>query len=79
MANESGQSEMPLERAVGKKAKVSLEMREQQLAPRASFWPIALALTLAITAIGLMIHPVLFVCGIVLTFIVIIGWILEKH
>lgn len=80
VAEESGQSEKPPEQPARKKPKVPLEVQEQKLAPKPSLWPIALALTLVITAIGVMADSIiLLICGIVLTIIVIIGWILEKH
>ena len=80
VAEESSQSEKPPEQPARKKVKVTLELQEQKLAPKPSFWPIVLALTLVITAIGVMANStILLVCGIVLTVIGIIGWLLEKH
>lgn len=67
---------------VKKRPKVSLEVREQQLAPKPSFWPIALALTLIIAFIGVMIvntTPILLIVGVVLVIIAVIGWMTEKH
>ncbi len=79
MADESGQSEQPQEPLNGERPDGPAETQEQKLNPRPSFWPIALALTLSIAALGSVVHVVLFVCGIVLTLIVIIGWILDKR
>lgn len=81
MVEESGQSKLleTPQQPAAKKQKIPLEVQEQKLTPRPSIWPIALALALVITAAGLMIHPILFVCGIVITIAVIIGWIIEKH
>ena len=81
MAEESGQSEqVPEEPAPRKKkAQEPLEVREQKLAPKPSLWPLGLAFTLVLTAIGLMVNNILFVCGIVLTIVAIAGWILEKQ
>lgn len=79
MAEEPGQNETPPEQPVEKRKKIPLEVQEQKLAPKPSVWPIALALVLAITAVGVMINSILFICGIVLTIAVIIGWLLEKH
>jgi len=65
-----------------KRPKASLEIREQQLAPKPSLWPIALALTLIIAFIGVMIintTPILLIVGAVLVIIAIIGWMTEKH
>ncbi len=79
VADESGQSEQPQEPLSSKRPGGPAEAQEQKLSPRPSFWPIALALTLSIAALGSIVHVVLFVCGIVLTIIVIVGWILDKR
>ena len=79
MADESGQSENSPEQPVRKRQKVPLEVQEQRLAPRPSFWPIVLALMLVIAFIGVMISPILLGIGAVLTIVAIIGWVLEKH
>lgn len=62
-----------------KPEKVPLEVREQRLAPKPSIWPIVLAFTLAIALMGIIIHPIILACGVVLTIAAIIGWILEKQ
>lgn len=74
----ANQPEQPVPVA-SKKPKVPLAVQEEKLSPKPSLWPIALALTLVITCVGVIVHPILFICGIVLTVLVIIGWILEKH
>ncbi len=82
VAEESSQGEKPPEQVVKKRPKVPLEVREQKLSPRPSFWPIALALTLVIAFVGVMIvnlSPILLGVGVVLTIGAIIGWMLEKH
>ncbi|HEU5377369.1 MAG TPA: cytochrome c oxidase subunit 4 [Ktedonobacteraceae bacterium] len=79
MADESGSSEKKSEQPVSKTAQVPLEIREQRLAPRPSVWPIALAFTLALALMGIIIHPIILASGIVLTIAAIIGWILEKQ
>jgi hypothetical protein len=81
VAEESSQNDKPPEQPARKKTKVPQEIREQTLAPKPSFWPIALALTLVTTAIGVIVvntTPIILVGGIVLTILVIIAWILEK-
>lgn len=79
VAEESGQSEKPPEQAAKKREKIPLEVREKQLSPRPSFWPIALALTLVIAFVGVMTNPIILGAGAVLTIVAIIGWMLEKH
>jgi hypothetical protein len=82
VAEEPGQSEQPPQQPARKTTRVPLEVQEQKLTPQPSLWPIVLALALVITAIGAMIvniNAILFVCGIVVTIVVIVGWILEKH
>ncbi len=79
MIEEPGQSAKPLEPSgVVKKEKLSIEDMEQKLKPRPSLWPIALALAVLITLIGVIIHPILFVVGLVLVVASIIGWGLES-
>ena len=79
MADESGQDEKPPEQAAKKRQKEPLEVQEQRLAPKPSFWPIALALTLVIAFIGVMTNTIILVIGTILTIAAIIGWMLEKH
>lgn len=79
MAEESGQNEKPPEQPVEKRQKVPLEVRERNLAPRPSFWPIGLALALVVAFIGVMINPIILAVGVVLVIASIIGWMLEKH
>lgn len=79
MVEESGQGEKPSEQPAEKRKKVPLEVREQRLAPRPSFWPIVLALALVVAFIGVMINPIILAVGVVLVIASIIGWMLEKH
>ena len=83
MADESGQDEKPPEQtpeqAAKKRPKVPLEVREQRLAPKPSFWPFILALTLVVAFIGVMTYPIILAIGVILTIAAIIGWMLEKH
>jgi hypothetical protein len=80
VAQESSQMEKPPEQPVRKRSQVPLEVREQKLSPRPSFWPIVLALTMVIAFIGVMASSlILFGVGVVLTIVAIIGWMLEKR
>jgi len=67
------------EQGATRKPEGTLEIQKQQLSPRPSFWPLTLAVALVVTGIGVMIHPVVLGCGIVLTIAAIIGWALEKQ
>lgn len=79
MAEEPGQEEKPPEQPAQKRQKVPLEVREQKLAPKPSFWPFILALTLVTTSIGVMVSPIILAIGAGLTIAALIGWMLEKQ
>lgn len=82
MAEESGQNPNSPGQMASKRPKVPLEVQEQKLSPRPSFWPIVLAMTLVIAFIGVMVvntTPILFGVGVILVIAALIGWILEKH
>lgn len=81
MAEESnqGEQEQPPEQPVARKPQEPLEVRERKLSPRPSFWPLALAVALVVIGIGVISHPIVIACGIVLAIVAIIGWALEKH
>jgi Flp pilus assembly protein TadB len=57
----------------------SAEVLKQTAGPQKSYWPFALAAALMIAFLGVVIHPVLFGIGVVLTAVAIIGWALEHH
>jgi hypothetical protein len=80
VADEPGQNETPPEKS-GEKAPTvqeNPETQEQKLALKPSIWPICLAFALVITSIGVIVHPIMFICGIVLCIVVIFGWLLEQ-
>lgn len=79
MADEPGQDEKPPEQPAKKRQKESLEAQEQRLAPKPSFWPLILAVTLVVAFIGVMTYPIILAIGVILTIAAIIGWMLEKH
>jgi Flp pilus assembly protein TadB len=62
-----------------KKSKISKEATEQIHGPSKSYWPFALAAALMIAFLGVVIHPILFVAGVVLTALAVIGWGLERR
>ncbi|HEY1354484.1 MAG TPA: cytochrome c oxidase subunit 4 [Ktedonobacteraceae bacterium] len=76
MAEKSGQGKKQPEQPADKRANMPLQV---QLSPRPSFWPVVLALTLVITCIGVITHPILLGVGAALTVAAIIGWMCEKH
>jgi len=64
-----------------KKQKASNEAMEQVIKPKQSYWPFALAASLSITLIGviLMSHPIVFWVGVVFVIVSFVGWGLERH
>jgi hypothetical protein len=79
VAEESDQGEKPPEQPAKKRQKEPLEVQEQRLAPKPSFWPFVLAVTLVLAFIGVMTSPIILAIGAILTIAAIIGWMLEKH
>jgi hypothetical protein len=70
------------EQAQSKQARRKLkssEVLEQTAGPQKSYWPFVLALALMIAFLGVVIHPILFGIGVVLTALAVIGWGLERH
>ena len=59
----------------------SNEAMEQAIKPKQSYWPIALAASLTITLVGviLMSHPIVFWVGVALVVVAFAGWGLERH
>lgn len=66
-------------RQAGKKEKMSKEAIEQSIEPQLSYWPIVLAAAIIVMLIGLVIHPIIMIIGVVLTVAAIIGWGLERR
>lgn len=62
-----------------RRKKKGVPVTEAELMPRPSFWPLALALALVITLMGLLIHPIVLGIGAVLVFATILGWALERR
>ena len=59
----------------------SNEAMEQTIKPKQSYWPLALAASLTITLVGviLMSHPIVFWVGVALVVVAFAGWGLERH
>jgi hypothetical protein len=59
----------------------SNETMEQAIKPKQSYWPIALAASLALTLIGviLMSHPIVFWVGVAFVIVSFIGWGIERR
>ncbi|MBE3559109.1 MAG: cytochrome c oxidase subunit 4 [Ktedonobacteraceae bacterium] len=60
------------------KKKVTRIVTEEEISPRPSFWPLLLALSICVLAVGLMFHPVILGIGAVLVLVSAIGWAREK-
>jgi cytochrome c oxidase subunit IV len=76
VAEDEGQRKQP-----SKKQKASNEAMEQSIKPKQSYWPFALAASLTVTLVGviLMSHPIVFWVGVALVVVSFVGWGLERH
>jgi Mg2+/citrate symporter len=63
------------------KQKASNEAMEQALKPKQSYWPFALAASLTVTLVGVILlsYPVVFWLGVALVIVSFVGWGLERH
>jgi hypothetical protein len=54
---------------------------EQAIKPKQSYWPFALAASLTVTLVGVILlsHPVVFWLGVALLIVSFVGWGLERH
>jgi len=50
-----------------------------EISPRPSYWPILLALSLALVLFGVIAGPVVVAVGIILALVSVGGWILERR
>ena len=59
----------------------SNEAMEQAIKPKQSYWPLALAASLTITLVGviLMSHPIVFWVGVAFVIVSFIGWGIERR
>ena len=64
-----------------KKPAASNNTMEQPVKPKQSYWPIALATSLTLTLIGviLMSHPIVFWVGVAFLIVSFIGWGIERR
>jgi hypothetical protein len=44
-----------------------------------SYWPFALALMISISLMGVVIYPIIFFIGVILTVVIIIAWSVERR
>ena len=51
----------------------------EEISPRPSYWPLALAFSLAIVLFGIIAGPVVVVAGIILALVSVGGWVLERR
>jgi len=63
------------------KQKASNAALEQAIKPKQSYWPFALAASLTVTLVGVILlsHPVVFWLGVALVIVSFVGWGLERH
>jgi len=63
------------------KQKASNEAVEQAIKAKQSYWPFALAASLTVTLVGVILlsHPVVFWLGVALLIVSFVGWGLERH
>jgi Mg2+/citrate symporter len=63
------------------KQNASNEAVEQAIKPKQSYWPFALAASLTVTLVGVILlsHPVVFWLGVALVIVSFVGWGLERH
>jgi cytochrome c oxidase subunit IV len=52
---------------------------EQAVKPKRSYWPFALAASLSIALLGVIVHPIVFWVGVALVVVSMIGWGLERR
>jgi Cytochrome c oxidase subunit IV len=73
------EQEQPKQAAKNQKA--SSEALEQAIKPKQSYWPFALAASLTITLVGVIVmsHPIVFWVGVALVVVSFVGWGLERH
>ncbi len=78
-APESVEVEAPTGRRRKKRVKRTRLVTEEELMPRPSLWPFALAVSVAIMLGGFVINPIVLGIGVILIIASIIGWNLERR
>ncbi|GAC1362459.1 MAG: hypothetical protein NVS2B12_15160 [Ktedonobacteraceae bacterium] len=66
----------PAKRRVKRKTRL---VSVDEISPRPSYWPLALAFSLAIVLFGIIASPVVVAIGVILAIASVIGWILERR
>ncbi len=80
IAQDREQSQSPLVVSGKKRGKkkgrlVSVE----EIMPKPSYWPLALAISLIVLLMGIMLHPIIIGIGAVLMIASLMGWALERR
>ena len=76
---EATETEAPPRRRGKKRVKRTRWVTEEELMPRPSLWPFALAVSVAIMLGGFVINPIVLGVGVILVIASIIGWNLERR
>lgn len=80
-AGNANAAEVPEEPATPRKKRTRKKAEQvdvQKLAPRHSYWPIALAFSLIVAFIGLADSPIVLGIGVLMIIVSVIGWGLER-
>ncbi len=72
-------AEAPTRRRGKKRVKRLRQVTEEELMPRPSLWPFALAVSVAVMIGGFVINPIVLGVGVILVIASIIGWNLERR
>src|SRR5450631_2944494 len=62
-----------------KRVKKVRQVTEEELMPRPSLWPLALALSVAVTLGGFAFNLIILGVGVIMVIVSIIGWSLERR
>jgi hypothetical protein len=71
--------EAPTGRRRKKRVKRTRLVTEEELMPRPSLWPFALAVSVAIMLSGFVLNPIVLGIGVILVIASIMGWNLERR
>ncbi len=72
----AGATTTPAKKRIKRKTRL---VNVEEISPRPSYWPLALAFSLAIVLFGIIAGPVVVVVGIILALVSVGGWILERR
>ena len=51
----------------------------EEVSPRPSYWPLILAFAIALVLFGIIAGPIVVVIGVLLAFVAVGGWVLERR